>query len=281
MFVQSVPWRILYWSWEMINHSIFSGTYYRRFPGAFLVAQMVKNLPAMQETWVRSLGWEERKWQPTRVFLPGEFHGQSSLVGYSPWSCKESGTTEWLTHTQGVDVTTRWQMRVPWLWALSKPISRVCDSWLPGMLVRAIFCPLPALRWKMQLWNFSFCFPQCFTLRCLLYCKEIKLDNPKENQSWMFTGRTDAEAKAPILWPPDVNEELTQGKRPWCWERLKVGGEGNDRGWIGWMASLTQWTWVWVNSGSWCWTGRPVVLQSMGLQRVGDSCATTELNWLV
>ena len=58
---------------------------------------MVKNLPAMQETWVRSLGWEERKWQPTRVFLPGEFHGQSSLVGYSPWSCKESDTTEWLT----------------------------------------------------------------------------------------------------------------------------------------------------------------------------------------
>ena len=52
-------------------------------------------------------------------------------------------------------------------------------------------------------------------------------------------------------------EELTHWKRPWCWERLKVGGEGNDRGWDGWMASSTQWTWVWVNSGSWWWTGRP------------------------
>ena len=74
-------------------------------------------------------------------------------------------------------------------------------------------------------------------------------------------------------------EELSHLKRPWCWGRLKAWGEGNDRGWISWMASLTQWTWVWVNSGSWCWTRRPGVLQSMGLQRVGDGCATTELNW--
>ena len=55
-------------------------------------------------------------------------------------------------------------------------------------------------------------------------------------------------------------------ERPWCWERLKAGGEGDDRGWDGWMASLTQWTWVWVNSGSLWWTGKPGVLQSMGLQ---------------
>ena len=74
-------------------------------------------------------------------------------------------------------------------------------------------------------------------------------------------------------------EELIHLKRPWCWERLKEGGEGNDRGWDGWMASLmTQWTWVWVNSGIWWWTGRPCVLWSMGLQRVGHDWAT-ELNW--
>ena len=73
-------------------------------------------------------------------------------------------------------------------------------------------------------------------------------------------------------------EELTHLKRPWCWEKLKVEGEGDDRGWNGWMASLTQWTWVWVNSGSWWWTGRPGVLHSMGLQRVGHDW-TTELNW--
>ena len=65
-------------------------------------------------------------------------------------------------------------------------------------------------------------------------------------------------------------DELTHLKRPWYWERLKVGGEGDDRGWDDWMTSPTQWTWVWVNSGSWCWTGRPGMLQSMGSQRVGQ-----------
>ena len=60
-------------------------------------------------------------------------------------------------------------------------------------------------------------------------------------------------------------EKLTHWKRPWCWERLKAG-EGNDRGWDGWMVSLTWWTWVWASSGSWWWTGRPDVLQSLGLQ---------------
>ena len=62
------------------------------------------------------------------------------------------------------------------------------------------------------------------------------------------------------------------------WERLKVGGEGDDRGWDGWMASLTQLTWVWVNSGSWWWTGRPGMLQSLGSQRVRHD-SVTELNW--
>ena len=67
-------------------------------------------------------------------------------------------------------------------------------------------------------------------------------------------------------------------KRLWCWEGLGAGGEGDDRGWDGWMASLTRWTWVWVNSRSWWWTGRPGVLRFMGTQRVGHDWAT-ELNW--
>ena len=71
-------------------------------------------------------------------------------------------------------------------------------------------------------------------------------------------------------------EELTHWKRPWCWERLKA--EEKDRGWGGWMASPTQWTWVWASSGSWWWTGRPGVLQLMGSQRVRHDWAT-ELNW--
>ena len=73
-------------------------------------------------------------------------------------------------------------------------------------------------------------------------------------------------------------EELTHWKRLWCWERLGAGGEGDDRGWDGWMASLTQWTWVWVNSRSWWWTGRSGMLQFMGSQRVRHDWAT-ELNW--
>ena len=73
-------------------------------------------------------------------------------------------------------------------------------------------------------------------------------------------------------------EELTHWKRSWCWEGLGAGGEGDDRGWDGWMVSLTRWTWVCVNSRSWWWTGRPGVLRFMGLQRVGQDWAT-ELNW--
>ena len=73
-------------------------------------------------------------------------------------------------------------------------------------------------------------------------------------------------------------KQLTHWKRPWCWERLKARGEGDERRWDGWMASLTRWTWVWVNSGSWRWTGSPGVLQSVGSQRVGHDWAT-KLNW--
>ena len=73
-------------------------------------------------------------------------------------------------------------------------------------------------------------------------------------------------------------EELTHLKRPWCWERLQMGREGIDRGWDGWMASPTRWTWVWISFRSWWWTGKPVMLQSMGLQWVGHNEAT-ELNW--
>ena len=73
-------------------------------------------------------------------------------------------------------------------------------------------------------------------------------------------------------------EELTHWKRLGRWEGLGAGREGDDRGWDGWTASLTRWTWVWVNSGSWWWTGRPGLLRIMGSQRVGHNWAT-ELNW--
>ena len=71
-------------------------------------------------------------------------------------------------------------------------------------------------------------------------------------------------------------EELTHLKRPWCWERLRVGGEEDDRGWDGWMASLSQWTWVWASFRRWWKTGRPGGLQSMGSQRVRHNWATEQ-----
>ena len=103
--------------------------------------------------------------------------------------------------------------------------------------------------------------------------------HPKGNQSWIVIGRTDAEAEATCF------REPIHLKRLWCWERLKAGGEGDNRGWDGWMASPTQRTWVWINSGSWWWTGRPGVLRFMGSQRVGHRWAVelkwSELNWLM
>ena len=74
-------------------------------------------------------------------------------------------------------------------------------------------------------------------------------------------------------------EELTHFRRSWCWERLKAGGEGDNRGWDGLMVLPTQWTWVWINSGSWWWTEKPGVLQSIGSQRVRHNWAT-ELDWI-
>ena len=74
-------------------------------------------------------------------------------------------------------------------------------------------------------------------------------------------------------------QELTHWKKLWCWEGLGAERKGNDRGWDGWMASLTRWTWVSVKPGSWWWTGRPGMLWFMGLQRVRYDCDWTELNW--
>ena len=109
-----------------------------------------------------------------------------------------------------------------------------------------------------------------------LDCKEIQPVHHTGNQSWLFIGRTDAELKLQYL--ATYWEVPTHLKRPWCWERLKAGGEGDDRGWYGWMASSTWWSRVWVGSRIWWWTGKLEVLQSMGLQRAAHKWAT-ELNW--
>ena len=146
---------------------------------ASLKAQLVKNLPAMQETWVRSLGWEDTL---------------------------EKGIA---THSSGYH----------------------------------------------QIFN-------CF-INVLNDFKYFII------YTWIFIRRTDAEAEAPITLATWC-EELT------CWERLKAGGEGDDRGWDGWMPSLTQWTWVWANSQRWWRTGKPGMLRSMGSQRIRQDLVTQQ-----
>ena len=111
------------------------------------------------------------------------------------------------------------------------------------------------------------------TLESPLDCKVIKPVNPKGIHSWIFIGRTDAEAEAPNLWPPDAKNWLT-GKDP---DAGKGWRQGMTKGWDGWMASPTLWTWVWASSKSWWWTGKPGVLQSMGLQKVRHNSNWTEL----
>ena len=114
------------------------------------------------------------------------------------------------------------------------------------------------------------------TLESPLDCKEIQPVHSEGDQPWVFIGRNDAKAETPVLWPPHEKSWLigkdSDAGRDWGQE------EKDDRRWDVWMATLTQWTWVWVNSGSWWWTRRPGVLQFMGSQRVGHDW-TTELNW--
>ena len=110
------------------------------------------------------------------------------------------------------------------------------------------------------------------TLESPLDCKEIKAVNPKGNQPWMLMGRTDAEAEAPVLRPPDerswfIRKDLMPGK-------IEDKRKGDNRGWNGWMASPIQWTWTLANSRRWWGIGKPGVLQSMGSQRVGYNLVT-------
>ena len=134
-------------------------------------------------------------------------------------------------------------------------------------------------RWTIK--KAECCRIDAFKLWCWRRCLRVPLTARKSNQSILKEINTNIHGRD-RCWSWSSNtlatlcEELTHWKRPWCWERLKAGGEGGDRGWDGWMASLTQWTRVWANSGRWWRTGKPGVLQSMGSQRVSHDWATEQ-----
>ena len=126
-----------------------------------------------------------------------------------------------------------------------------CESWTVKK----------AERWRIE----------AFELWCWRRLLRVLWTARRSNQSILkeiSPGRTDAKAETPVLWPPPAKSWL------WCWEGLGAGGEGDDRGWDGWMPSLTRWTWIWVKYSSWWWTGRPSVLQFTGSQRVGYDWVT-------
>ena len=145
-------------------------------------------------------------------------------------------------------------------------------------LVKAMVSPV--VMYECESWIIKKAEPKnwCFwtvvlekTLESPLDCMEIQPVHPKD-QSWVFIGRTDVEAETPIFWPPDAKNEIIEkdldtGKD---WRREENG----TTGWDGWIGSPARWRWAWVSSGSWWWTGKPGVLQSVRLQRVGHDWAT-------
>ena len=169
-------------------------------------------------------------------WTPGVGDGQGGLACCVSWGHKESDTTERLNWTEGYGFSCGHV----WMWEL---------DWEEG--------------WALKNWCFWTVVLEK-TLESPLDCKEIQPVHSEGDQSWVFFGRTGAKAETPVLWPPHAKS----------WLIGKVSDAGKDwgqvekgtTGWDGWMASLTRWTWIWVNSGSWWWTGSPGVLQFMGLQ---------------
>ena len=202
-----------------------------------------------------------RKWQPTPVFLPRESQGWGSLMGCCPWGRKSWTRLKRLSSSSSSS-SSRQHIQKQRHYFANKGLSSQSYGfssshvWMWELDYKESWVPKNWCFWTMVLKK---------TLERPLDCKEFQPVHPKGDQSWVFIGRTDLKLKLQyfghLMWRADSL------KRPWCWERLKAGGEGDDRGWDGWMASLTQWTWVWVNSRSWQWIGRPGVLQSMGITK--------------
>ena len=209
----------------------------------------------------------------TPVLLPGKSHGRRSLVGCSPWGCTESDMTERLSSSSSSFISL---LVVVWstvlhtvlCWGSSQGYSFSCGHvWMWELDCEEGWAPKNWCFWTVVLEK---------VLESPLDCKEIQPVHPKGDQSWGFFGRTDAKAETPVLWPPHAKSWLI-GKdsdtgRDW-------GRRSRGQGRMRWLDGITDSMDVsWVNSGSWWWTGRPVVLQFKGSQRTWHDWVT-ELNW--
>ena len=213
--------------------------------------QWVKNPPAIQETeetQVWSLGWED--------LVEEEVVCHSSISAWGiPWTERQRVGHDWVTKQNRI---------IRWINEIGENIGAQLSERISELQWHAIQVDgsMDVDSKAMVLGFVNSIFRRMCRRKCYVhFCSQLK------DWCWSWNSSTLATS-----W-----EELTHWKRPWFWERLRAG-EGDDRGWVGWMASPTQWAWVWVNSRSWSWTGRPGVLQFMGSQRVGHSWAT-ELNW--
>ena len=221
------------------------------------------------ELWCCITLLRRRQWHPTPVLLPGKSHGRRSMVGCSSWGRYESDTTERLHFHFSLSCNGEGN---------GNPLQRSClENPRDGGAWWAAVYGVTQSRTRLKQLSSS----SRRTLESPWDSKAIKLINLKGNQPWIFTVRADAEVEAPILWPPDakirlIGKEPTHWKRTWCCEKLKTGGVGDDRGRDGWMASPTQWTWVWTSSGGWWKIRKPGVMQYMALHRIGYDWATEQ-----
>ena len=175
-------------------------------------------------------------------------------------------------------------MLAPWKTKYNKPGQQIKKHTpLCLQIVKAVVCPIVLYGCESWIINEAECRRiDAFELWCWRRLLRVPWTARRSNQSILkeISPEYSLEGlmlKLKIQFLATCFEELTHWKRPWCWERLRTGGEGDNRGWDSWMASPTRWTWVWASSGSW-WTGKLGMLQFMGSQRVGHEWVT-ELNW--